>query len=407
MPKCLFRYQWVKLPRTHLPVGKGIMGYWAKLASRAAFRKGRAKYCGYTNDVMPGMWSGGVVGLKSILGVKSRTEALEIMNMLSQFGYIRYTLDAKTKKLEYVVTDWVVKCSGAECMSGAVYATDGYGFLCLPRNITQRLADQHYTFGESDAWLDLWCHTVWQETGNAFSYLAPAVQFGRLGAALTLEALGRRWGWEKTKVWRFFQKNGDAFALHRLPGSYGCLIFNRLYPLDTEASLPTCAEIERIIEKMRICAGNAHIGGSDNARLNKMILWYSRRIIIMRTTDYAEQVSKSTIIKCLINLIQRDSGKVEFWGENFNDKNYSVMNRVGTILSGNEFYDGLTIRETKKIISGAYSNWNETVFQEYWARWKGRDCSEKQRLSTMSRQEKEVVLQKALLLMRQQYALKQ
>lgn len=220
MPKCLFRYQWVKLPRTHLPVGKGIMGYWAKLASRAAFRKGRAKYCGYTNDVMPGMWSGGVVGLKSILGVKSRTEALEIMNTLSRFGYIRYTLDEKTKKLEYAVTDWVVKCSGTECMSGTVYATDGYGFLCLPRNITQRLADQHYTFGESDAWLDLWCHTVWQETGNAFSYLAPAVQFGRLGAALTLEALGRRWGWEKTKVWRFFQKNGDAFALHRLPGSY-------------------------------------------------------------------------------------------------------------------------------------------------------------------------------------------
>lgn len=55
MPKCLFRYQWVKLPRNHLPVGKGIMGYWAKLASRAAFRRGRAKYCGYTNDVMPGM----------------------------------------------------------------------------------------------------------------------------------------------------------------------------------------------------------------------------------------------------------------------------------------------------------------------------------------------------------------
>lgn len=91
MPKCLLRYQWVKLPRTHLPVGKGIMGYWAKLASRAAFRKGRAKYCGYTNDVMPGMWSGGVVGLKSILGVKSRTEALEIMNTLSRFGYIYMT----------------------------------------------------------------------------------------------------------------------------------------------------------------------------------------------------------------------------------------------------------------------------------------------------------------------------
>ena len=79
MPKCLLKYQWVKLSRGNLPAGKGIMGYWAKLASRAAFRKGQAKYCGYTNDVVPGMWSGGMVGLKSILGVKSRTEAVEII----------------------------------------------------------------------------------------------------------------------------------------------------------------------------------------------------------------------------------------------------------------------------------------------------------------------------------------
>ena len=201
MPKCLLKYQWVKLPRACMPSGKGIMGYWAKLAAHAAFRKGRAQYCGYTNDVVPGMWSGGIVGLKSILGVKSRTKAIDILNTLQQHGYVHYTLNEKTKKLEYAITDWVIKCSGAECMNGAVYATDGYGFLCLPRSITQRLAEQHYTFGESDAWLDLWCHTVWRETGNAFSYLAPAVQLGRLGAALTLEALGRRWGWEKTKVW--------------------------------------------------------------------------------------------------------------------------------------------------------------------------------------------------------------
>ena len=78
--KCLLKYQWVKLPRTHLPQGKGLMGYWARLASRAAFRKGQVRYCGHVNDVMPGMWSGGVVGLKSILGVKNRTRALEIMD---------------------------------------------------------------------------------------------------------------------------------------------------------------------------------------------------------------------------------------------------------------------------------------------------------------------------------------
>ena len=236
--KCLMKYQWVKLPRNRLPEGKGLMGYWAKLASRAAFRKGQASYCGYSNTVSPGMWSGGVVGLKSILGVKSRTKALETLQALSELGYIEYTLDTKTKKLTYQVTDWVVKCSGEACMDGAVYATEGYGFLCLPRSITERLAAKRYKFEESDAWLDLWCHTVFEETNNAFSFLAPAVQYGKYGAVLTLEALGQRWGWEKTKVWRFFQKHGDVFALYRLPGSYGCLIFNRLYPTGTEVSMP-------------------------------------------------------------------------------------------------------------------------------------------------------------------------
>ena len=158
--KCLRSYEWVKLLRAHLPAGKGIMGSWAKLASRAAFRKGQASYCQYKNDVSPGTWSGGIVGLKSILGVKSRNIALEIMEKLTSLGYIEYTLNPKTKKLDYKITDWVIKCSGEECMNGAVYTTEGYGFLCLTRDITERLIENKYIFDEADAWLDLWCQTV-------------------------------------------------------------------------------------------------------------------------------------------------------------------------------------------------------------------------------------------------------
>ena len=66
--KCLWHYEWVKLPRNIVPEGKGVLGDWVRLASRAAFRKGTSLYCGYTNTVIPGMWAGGVVGLKSILG---------------------------------------------------------------------------------------------------------------------------------------------------------------------------------------------------------------------------------------------------------------------------------------------------------------------------------------------------
>ena len=74
--KCLFTYEWVKLPRAHIPTGKGLMGSFLRLASRAAFRSGKARYCGYTNDVNAGAWAGGIVGLKSILGIQDRKQAL-------------------------------------------------------------------------------------------------------------------------------------------------------------------------------------------------------------------------------------------------------------------------------------------------------------------------------------------
>lgn len=213
--KCLRKYQWVKLPRDIPDMGKGLMAYWAMLAFRAAFRKGNASYCGHSNPVAPGMWAGGVVGLKSILGVRSRTKALQILGELSSLGFLKYSLDSQTKKLTYEITDWVVKCSGAECMSGTVYASTGYGFLCLPRNITQRLANAKRVFDEADAWLDLWCHTTYEDYGNAFSFLAPVVQYGRFGSVLTLETLGERWGWEKTKVWRQIAAE-SAPPVHRI-----------------------------------------------------------------------------------------------------------------------------------------------------------------------------------------------
>ena len=269
--KCLRKYQWVKLPRDIPDMGKGLMAYWAMLASRAAFRKGNASYCGHSNPVTPGMWAGGVVGLKSILGVRSRTKALQILGELSSLGFLKYSLDSQTKKLTYEITDWVVKCSGAECMSGAVYASTGYGFLCLPRNITQRLADAKRVFDEADAWLDLWCHTTYEDYGNAFSFLAPVVQYGRFGSVLTLETLGERWGWEKTKVWRFFKKHGDVFSLYRLPSSYGCLVFNAFYPTGADIQLPEQEMVMRILREILICSTYKCKGGCFSTYAYRLI----------------------------------------------------------------------------------------------------------------------------------------
>ena len=284
--QCLMTYKWVKLLRSHLPEGKGLMGYWAKLASHAAFRKGQALYCGHYNRVAPGMWSGGMVGLKRILGLGSRQSVIDVMNQLMDLGFITYTIDAKTKKLEYFSSDWIENCSGEACLGVTAYAIDQYGFICLPRNITDRLTKSRYLFEETDAWLDLWCHTVSNDPRNAFSFLAPTVQYGKYGAVLTLETLGQRWGWEKTKVWRFIKKHGDVFSLYRLPGNYGCVLFNKLYPTGAEGLFPTQKEVEWVFTELRSFSQRTTEKESTRANLNQLVAWYSMRVTEkMRSTD--------------------------------------------------------------------------------------------------------------------------
>ena len=288
--KCLKKYDWIKIPRDEIPYrAKGILLRFLLLVCRAAFRKGFACYCGYRNAVDAGSWVGGIVGLKSILGVKNRREAFEIMDELQMLGYITYTLELDTKILTYRITDWILECSGKECTDGNIYTTPKYGFVCMPRNITERLVEKGHKFGEADAWLDLWCHTVFRDKGNAFSFLAPAIQYGKYGSVLTLATLGKRWKWEKTKVWRFFQNYCSYFPLHRLPGAYGCVIFNNCYPAKEEFEDPADEEIMRIMKQIHIKARNAHTEGTDNERINRFVAWKSRKVIKELEDAYTQE----------------------------------------------------------------------------------------------------------------------
>ena len=277
--KCLRKYKWVKMRRDIEIKGKGLMNHYIQLAGRVAFRKGTAHYCGFENPVEPGTWAGGIVGLKSILGVKKRWEAFRILNQLQELGYLTWTPDPETKLLTYKITDWVLECSGAPCEDGAVYASTGYGFYCMPRNITQRLVDKGYKFGPADAFLDLWCHTAYRDYGNAFSFLAPAIQYDKYGSVLTLETLGKRWGWEKTKVCRFFKKYGEYFRLYRLPASYGCVIYNQCYPAEDEVIMPSQDAVVSICKEILIWARNTYTAGTRNEKLNRFVAWKSRRML--------------------------------------------------------------------------------------------------------------------------------
>ena len=60
----------------------GIMSHYLRLASRASISPGTVRYCQYVNSVNPGTWSGGIVGLKSILGVKNADKAINVLKTL-------------------------------------------------------------------------------------------------------------------------------------------------------------------------------------------------------------------------------------------------------------------------------------------------------------------------------------
>ena len=210
--------------------------------------------------------------------------AFQILDQLQALGYLTYTLDPETRLLTYRITDWVMEYTGKECMDGAVYATPGHGFLCMPRDITERLAEKNYEFDEADAWLDLWCHTVFRDYGNAFSFLSPVIQYGKYGSMLTLETLGKRWGWEKTKVWRFFRKYPTYFHLYRLPNSYGCVIYNHFYPSCDKINMRDAIEYG-----------------------DRLLMMYNGRIVV----DVSGEEKKKLTVEQLLNMFSQASGSDE------------------------------------------------------------------------------------------------
>ena len=54
------------------------------------------------------------------------------------------------------------------------------------------------------------------------------------------------------------RKHQDTFALRRLPGFFGCVIFNDQYPDDQEYSVPDSDDVIRIWNEMRETETNTH-----------------------------------------------------------------------------------------------------------------------------------------------------
>lgn len=91
---------------------------------------------------------------------------------------------------------------------------------------------------------------------------------------------------------------------------------------------------------------------------------------------------KTTTLKSILGLNNIDSGEIFFWSKNLKENSVAIKNRIGVVLGENCFYENLTISEMKAIIAPAYSNWNESEFNNFLDRF---SLNYRQQISTLSK----------------------
>ncbi len=79
----------------------------------------------------------------------------------------------------------------------------------------------------------------------------------------------------------------------------------------------------------------------------------------------ANGAGKSTTIKMMMNLLKPDAGEVKLFGLDYKTHEKEIKERIGFVYDGNIFYEGLNLKDIKRIVGPAYKRWNDTLFYRY------------------------------------------
>lgn len=90
---------------------------------------------------------------------------------------------------------------------------------------------------------------------------------------------------------------------------------------------------------------------------------------------------KTTVLKCILGVLKYDSGEIMIDGLTLARHEKEYKEKIGVVFDNGYFYENLTLKEMKKIISGAYKNWDEEVYQEYINKYR---LDPKQKIDTLS-----------------------
>lgn len=79
----------------------------------------------------------------------------------------------------------------------------------------------------------------------------------------------------------------------------------------------------------------------------------------------ANGAGKSTVIKMIMNLLKPDAGEVKVFNQNYQNNEKAIKERIGFVFDGNVFFEGLNMKDIKRLVAPAYKHWNESLFRYY------------------------------------------
>lgn len=74
---------------------------------------------------------------------------------------------------------------------------------------------------------------------------------------------------------------------------------------------------------------------------------------------------KSTTLKAILDLIQKDDGRVRLFGQELTEDRKDIKEDVGVVFDGIHFHETLTPQKIEKISRAAYKQWDSQVYQSY------------------------------------------
>lgn len=91
---------------------------------------------------------------------------------------------------------------------------------------------------------------------------------------------------------------------------------------------------------------------------------------------------KSTTINTMLNILQKDSGEVTFFGSEMTDQSTAMRDDIGVVFDAVNFSGELTPQQLQKVLKDIYKNWDAPLFFSYLERF---GISKSKKIKTFSR----------------------